>query len=124
MGELEAPGVSSAGAVKSRCANSYSQPHRIRIFRPRMWRGNCPACRRSTLNTDLTQSPSVPRCLDTRAVLDALSISRATLYRLIGRGDFPAPLKVTGTKNVWLMADIDGFLAQRVATRATPRLTH
>lgn len=47
-------------------------------------------------------------------VLARVALSRATLYRLIGTGDFPRPLKLSGYAVGWRASDIDRWIATRI----------
>lgn len=49
-------------------------------------------------------------------VTQQLRISRATLYRLIRRGEFPAPMRLSPGAVGWRTADVTAF----VETRAQP----
>jgi prophage regulatory protein len=51
-------------------------------------------------------------------VKDKTSLSRSTLYRLMGEGRFPKPINLCGGRSVgWLESEIDNFLLERVAKR-------
>ncbi|MES2716468.1 MAG: AlpA family phage regulatory protein [Pseudomonadota bacterium] len=61
--------------------------------------------------TDLTQRPMVLR---KRTVCNLLGISRSTLDRLRARGDFPAPISLTGAQAVgWLSSTVLEWLTSR-----------
>jgi len=42
-------------------------------------------------------------------VMSALGISRTTLYRMIGAGDFPQPIKI-GRLSRWSEDDLNGYI--------------
>jgi prophage regulatory protein len=63
----------------------------------------------------MTTLPATP-LLNAHAVRAALSISTATLYRLMARGEFPRPIKI-GAKSLWPQAEIESYLASRFAAR-------
>jgi prophage regulatory protein len=44
-----------------------------------------------------------------------ISFSNTHLYRLIARGDFPKPFKLSKRKNFWDEATIDAWIAARAA---------
>lgn len=53
-------------------------------------------------------------------VLERLNLSKASLYRLIQSGRFPAPVKMGGASR-WFDTDVDGYLrAVTSARRASP----
>lgn len=56
--------------------------------------------------------------MTTEEVLDALRISRATMYRLMSLGLFPKPIKLGLRKNGWHRSVIDAYLADRAAIAA------
>ena len=56
------------------------------------------------------------------AVLEKTSLSRPTVYRLIQKGQFPAPRKV-GTKSVWDEDAVDRWLESLPSgTQTNPNL--
>ena len=42
-------------------------------------------------------------------------LSKPTVYRMIARGEFPRPIKLTTRAVAWRVADIDQWLASRAA---------
>ncbi len=58
-----------------------------------------------------TPSP-VEKLVKSSAVCDALSISRATLYKAISSGQFPPPVKI-GSASRWPLSAINAFIAAR-----------
>ncbi|TAL73715.1 MAG: AlpA family transcriptional regulator [Rhodanobacter sp.] len=42
-------------------------------------------------------------------------MSRSTIYRLIGLGDFPAPIKLGPATSAWDAAQVDAWIASREA---------
>ena len=58
-----------------------------------------------------TPSP-VEKLIKSSAVCEALSISRATLYKAIHAGQFPAPVKI-GSASRWPLSAINAFIAAR-----------
>lgn len=51
-----------------------------------------------------------------RAVIQARTgFSKTTLYELIKRGEFPAPVRITARAVGWIEAEVDAWMAQRVA---------
>lgn len=58
----------------------------------------------------------------TRQVLELLSLSRSQLHRLVTSGRFPAPIQLGGSRAVgFVAAEVDRWLAERAAARATRR---
>lgn len=55
--------------------------------------------------------PSIERL---PTVLRRLGVSRSTLYKLIERGQFKAPLKLGPRSVGWLSTDSDEFIAARI----------
>ena len=52
-----------------------------------------------------------PRLLKAREVYERLGISRATLYRMIEKGQFPPPLKLSTGTSRWHSQDVEDFIA-------------
>ncbi len=59
------------------------------------------------------------RLIRLKSVLDKTGLSRSVAYDLMGKGEFPRPAKVySGARaNVWPEAEIDAWIAARVAER-------
>ena len=55
----------------------------------------------------------VDRLLSFKRVLEVTSLSRATLYRKIGDGSFPVPLKIGGSRVAWKERDIAEWIARQ-----------
>lgn len=51
------------------------------------------------------------------AVLVATGLARSTVYREIRAGRFPAPVHVGPRLSAWLAAEVDAWIAERVAER-------
>ena len=49
------------------------------------------------------------RLTDVQSVVGG--VSRATIYRWVDNGKFPAPLKPSGGVNLWKRSDIDTWIA-------------
>ena len=60
--------------------------------------------------------PTVDRLLPMPKVMDLTSLSKATVYRKVADGSFPAPFKIGKSRVAWLEADIAGWIKTR--TRA------
>ncbi|PJK28357.1 AlpA family transcriptional regulator [Minwuia thermotolerans] len=57
------------------------------------------------------------RLLRLKEVLTRTGISRATVYRLIARGEFPRPTHVTPHASRWVDREIDAWIDDRVIDR-------
>ena len=53
------------------------------------------------------------RLLPFKRVLEVTSLSRATLYRKVADGSFPAPLKIGKSRVAWREKDIVDWLARQ-----------
>ncbi|MDE0653910.1 MAG: AlpA family transcriptional regulator [bacterium] len=49
------------------------------------------------------------------AVVSACGISRSTIYEMIGRGEFPRPVKLGARAVGWRRSDIEAWLTSRPA---------
>lgn len=69
----------------------------------------------------MTQTQNTPVTLLKRdAVTARTALPKSTLYALIAKGDFPAPVKLTGAKAVaWSSHAVDGWIAARIAAGAS-----
>ena len=54
------------------------------------------------------------------AVLEVTGLSKATVYRLLERGEFPPRVKLSTRCVGWRVADIDAWLAERAAESGVP----
>lgn len=48
---------------------------------------------------------------------DKLSLSKATIYRWLGAGQFPRPIKVGNHATRWLSSEVDEWIACRAESR-------
>ncbi|GAA4221673.1 hypothetical protein GCM10022253_28260 [Sphingomonas endophytica] len=48
-------------------------------------------------------------------VIATTGLSRTSIYRLIGRGDFPKPVQLTARSVGWWEADVTTWLEQRLS---------
>ena len=46
------------------------------------------------------------KLMSIKEVKDITTLSHTTIYKLIKRGEFPAPLKITGKSSAWLYSEI------------------
>lgn len=63
------------------------------------------------------QQPQAPRLLRLPAVLDRVGVSRASLYRMIAAGEFPAPVHLSARSVAWPEADVSEWIEARIAGR-------
>lgn len=62
------------------------------------------------------QTPSVPaQLLRLPAVIDRTGLSRSSIYRHEAAGAFPRRVKLGEHASAWLAADVDRWIAERVA---------
>lgn len=52
------------------------------------------------------------------AVLDMIGMSKPSVYNMIKRGDFPAPIKLGPKASGWLVNEVQGWIAERMSARA------
>lgn len=52
-----------------------------------------------------------------RDVIRRIGLSRTTIYRLIGDGRFPAPVKLSERASAWRLGEVQAWAAQRIASR-------
>ena len=58
---------------------------------------------------------AIIRCPD---VLRLVGLSKATLYRLVRKGEFPAPVKLASRAVGWKLTDVRAWVASRESTFA------
>ena len=63
--------------------------------------------------TDSSKPPSLDRLLPMLPVMDLTSLSKASIYRKIADGSFPAPLKIGKSRVAWRQSDIAKWMALR-----------
>lgn len=53
-------------------------------------------------------------------VCERTGLARSTIYRLIGAGLFPSPIRVSARASAWIASEIDDWIARRIrASRAS-----
>lgn len=62
--------------------------------------------------------PKPTRLLRPAVVADRIAVSLPTLWRMRRRGDFPQPIKLSPGTVAWKEADIEAWIAQRIAESA------
>ena len=58
-----------------------------------------------------------PVLIAIKEVCRRTSLSRASLYRLMAKGAFPRLVPLTGTRKAFVEADVDAWIAARIAAR-------
>ena len=54
------------------------------------------------------------------AVCEITGLSKATIYRLLARGEFPARVKLSPRCVGWRVAEVDAWLADRAGVHKEP----
>lgn len=65
----------------------------------------------------VTPPTTASRVLRLRHVLDRVGLSRAYVYAMAARGEFPAPLKLGPRAAGWLESEVDAWVTARAAER-------
>jgi prophage regulatory protein len=52
--------------------------------------------------------------LPRQAVQSKTTLSRSSLYAMIARGDFPAPIKITGRRVAWTETSVNDWIQSRI----------
>ena len=55
----------------------------------------------------------IPEIYRLPEVITICGLSRSTIYEMIGRGEFPAPVKLGARAVGWRRSDIEAWLASR-----------
>jgi len=50
-------------------------------------------------------------------LLAKTGLTKTTLYRLIGAGLFPAPIKITDRSSAWCSDEVEAWMAQKLSDR-------
>lgn len=58
-----------------------------------------------------------PALLRMREVTKTVGLSRATLYRLMHRGEFPRAVTLTGTAVAWVATEVQAWIDAKVNAR-------
>jgi len=67
-----------------------------------------------SLPTGVVSLPSVMRM---NAVIQCTGLSRATIYRLMGLGQFPRSFKIGTTASGWLESEVRSWVNERASSR-------
>jgi prophage regulatory protein len=61
------------------------------------------------------------RMLPPVVVMDRVSLSRTTIWRLVKRGEFPPPIQLTKGRHAWSAEAVQGWIAgKKAAAPAVP----
>ncbi len=63
-----------------------------------------------------TETSHRPRLIRLEAVKARTCLSRSTIYAYMREGRFPAPVAITERCVAWIEAEIDAWIAERIAT--------
>lgn len=61
-----------------------------------------------------------PFYLELQAVAESVSVSTATLQRMVREGDFPAPRKISGRRVGWLTREVEEWCEARPVSDQLP----
>lgn len=64
-----------------------------------------------------TETKENQRVLRLRDVIRRVGLQRASIYRQVASGNFPAPIAIGIRARGWLESDISRWIASRVSTR-------
>lgn len=68
--------------------------------------------------TDITSIDAKPtRLLRIKEVADRSGLSKSTIYDVSRVGGFPRPVKLSPTMSAWVEAEVDQWIADRIAER-------
>ena len=50
-------------------------------------------------------------------VLSLTGLAKSTLYKLIGKKDFPQPVKITSKSSAWVLSEVHAWMLSRMESR-------
>ena len=53
-------------------------------------------------------------------VVEMTGLSRATIWRMVGQKTFPSPVKLGPHSTAWIEAEVQGWMAERIAASRAP----
>lgn len=82
-----------------------------------------PAVDRSAAAATIEPQPDPLALEPKRSVLSRVTLSNSELYRRIKAGQFPAPVPLSpdGRRVAWVRAEVDRWLAERIAQRGAAK---
>lgn len=66
--------------------------------------------------------PHIARFLRLPAVINCTGLGRDTIYRMVRKGEFPRPVKISERASGWLLSEVDAFIQSRAAERCQPEV--
>ena len=57
--------------------------------------------------------------LSARAVTQQTSLSRVTVWRMVRRGEFPAPVQISKGRIAWPAEEVSAWVSERIQQRDT-----
>lgn len=61
------------------------------------------------------------KALRIKDVIDKVSLSQSTIYKMISQGEFPKPFPLGPARVAWIESEIDEWLTEKAAARRAPR---
>ena len=74
----------------------------------------------NTSGMRVEKSVDTPRLLRMTAVIRATGLARSTIYKLVGLGQFPNPVHITGRAVAWRAFEIDRWIDERPGAANAP----
>ena len=62
----------------------------------------------------MPETPEHPELIDRAEVLRRTQLSRAKLYELIAKGEFPAPVAIGARLRAWPLHEVSRWIADRI----------
>ena len=69
------------------------------------------------MSTGSPQTREPTRLLSIRQVCNRVPYHRVYIHRLVARGAFPKPVKTGKRRNGWIEAEVEAWIAERIARR-------
>lgn len=57
------------------------------------------------------------RLLRLNAVIERVGVSDTTIWRLVKKGEFPRPIKITKYAACWVESEVAAYIAQKIKQR-------
>jgi prophage regulatory protein len=67
------------------------------------------------MHHDVPSTTAYERAIRLSEVANLIGLSRSHIYRLVERGLFPAPVRLSDRVTVWREADVQNWLAEKFA---------
>ena len=73
-------------------------------------------------NRHSSANQSIPELERLPAIMVRTGLKRSSLYALVAAGHFPKPIKLSKRSSAWIVKEVEGWIADRIAERdAGPR---